>query len=88
MQLWFRVCCRQWHANTVLSFSELVTQIQKMSQAWMIALNVRDTVFMERAYFYMQGFHFWNVTKQNLRLPGGEFRALLTDLHGTVSVHP
>lgn len=34
----------------VLKISELITQIQKVSQLWMAALDVKDMFFMERAY--------------------------------------
>lgn len=72
----------------VLNFAELETQIQKESQPWMAALNVRDTFFMERAYLYLQGFHFWNMTKQNMCFPGRECHTPLADSSETISIHP
>lgn len=72
----------------VLNFAELETQIQKESQPWMATLNVRDTFFMERAYLYIQGFHFWNMTKQNMCFPGRECHTPLADSCETISIHP
>lgn len=87
-QLWFGVCCRRaCKYCAVVNFAEPVTQIQKVSQSWMAALDVRDKLLMERAYFYIQVFHFWNVTKQNLCLPGGECHSPSTDCHATINVH-
>lgn len=56
-QLWFGVCCRRaCKYCAVVNFAEPVTQIQKVSQSWMAALDVRDKFLMERAYFYIQVF--------------------------------
>lgn len=48
----------------------------------------RHIFFMERAHFYIQVFHFWNMTKQNPCLPGGECHTPLTDSCESLSVHP